>query len=202
MATRSLWCWWFCAAPPSFPKAAAWLNQYSISDMPLQTGAAQGVSLLLSGGRVSPEPFLPFCFKRQREAAQTSSCGFWMLSIERVLWLSENRCGKVNSFQVCPWLRLNVFHPFFFIVFLITFLNNLPEVTWAVCGDRMGCHMCVFGLVGVGVVSAVGSWAGVTAFTPFTAITWERSSIPSELSCPGALPNIPQGCASHTPLSG
>lgn len=51
-----------------------------VSDVTLQIGAAQGVSLLPSSGRVSPEPFLPFCFKRQREAAQTSSCGFWMLS--------------------------------------------------------------------------------------------------------------------------
>lgn len=42
-------------------------------------------------------------------------------------------------------IETKYFAPFFFIVFLITFLNNLPEVTWAVWGDGMGCHMCVFG---------------------------------------------------------
>lgn len=110
VATRSLWCWWFCVAPPSFP---AWLIQYSVSDVPLQMGAAQGVSVVSSSGRVSPELFLPFFFKRQREATQTCSCGFWILSIEWVLWLSENWCRKTNSFQVCPWWRLNIFHPFF-----------------------------------------------------------------------------------------
>lgn len=47
-------------APPSFP---AWLIEHSISDVPLQIGAAQGVSVLPSSGRVSPEPFLPFALK-------------------------------------------------------------------------------------------------------------------------------------------
>lgn len=87
-------------------------------------------------------------------------------------------------------------------MFVIAFLKNLPGVPWGAWGERTGCHVCVFGWVGVRVVSAAGSQAGVTPFTPVSGITQGRSSIPSELSCPGALPNPPRGCGSHTPLSG